>query len=537
MLSFRGGINVKEYNTALFGKKLSNYLKYLVNKYGGVYLPFDDTSGSVARVINPALALGRDVVINGDFASDTVWTKGTGWSIAGGVAHCDGSQTANSNLQQPDIISKSKTYETTFTVSNRSAGGVRLSLGGAAGVKRTANGTYTEIITAGTAGTYLNVLADLNFIGDIDNVIVRQTNILASTAYPGAELHTDANAASDPSGNEADATTGFGTFSATVTTDSSVKSTGNYSLKTEITGSAGSVYKDIGADFGLVEGKCYRISFDYRHVGVGGTQDIFLGSDPNNIENPLINSIPNSIDTFQSFSTEFEYDSTHRYLVLREVSATDDGGLYFDNFSLTEANPLNGDITGATINQDAGSRLKKAYLFDGTNDYVDVYSPELNSLFDPTKGTLLAFAKVSGAGVWTDGAYRTLTILQSDSNNKVQMQKSSVNNRLDWFYTAAGTTRTFLNTSVTTTDWFLVAITWDIEADEIKAYLNGVQNGATQTSPGTWVGNLSSTLSVIGAKAVSPASVWDGLICHPVLFRDVLTGAEILKIAKLGGVA
>ena len=33
---------------------------------------------------------GTELVTNGDFSSDSDWTKGTGWSIAGGVAsHVD----------------------------------------------------------------------------------------------------------------------------------------------------------------------------------------------------------------------------------------------------------------------------------------------------------------------------------------------------------------------------------------------------------------------------------------------------------------
>ena len=30
------------------------------------------------------------LVTNGDFATDTDWTKGTGWTISGGTANCDG---------------------------------------------------------------------------------------------------------------------------------------------------------------------------------------------------------------------------------------------------------------------------------------------------------------------------------------------------------------------------------------------------------------------------------------------------------------
>ncbi len=47
---------------------------------------------------------GSELVTNGDFATDSNWTKGIGWSIANGSASCDGTQTANSTLVQQNGI-------------------------------------------------------------------------------------------------------------------------------------------------------------------------------------------------------------------------------------------------------------------------------------------------------------------------------------------------------------------------------------------------------------------------------------------------
>lgn len=119
-----------------------------------------------------------DKVTNGDFAADTDWTKGTGWSIAAGVASCDGSQSGASSLlqeswnQQNGGIELGATYEVTFTISNYSAGVVySLTGSGASATARSANGTYTEVMEcAGNTRIYL--LADASFAGDIDNVSV-----------------------------------------------------------------------------------------------------------------------------------------------------------------------------------------------------------------------------------------------------------------------------------------------------------------------------------------------------------------------------
>ena len=41
---------------------------------------------------------GAELVTNGDFATDSDWTKQAGWSISGGSANCNGTQTTSSFL-------------------------------------------------------------------------------------------------------------------------------------------------------------------------------------------------------------------------------------------------------------------------------------------------------------------------------------------------------------------------------------------------------------------------------------------------------
>jgi len=349
-------------------------------------------------------------------------------------------------------------------------------------------------------------------------VIVQQTNILASTAYPGAELLTDGDM-------EAADTSAWLESGITATKETGTPHGGSQVLRlTYLALGSGLVYQSI-----LEVGKTYHVIGYARSDGTGKPR-VRDGS------GVTLWTGTTSTD-WQAF--DFEFTNTAGSQNIQFYAFNLDVGNYveFDDLSIREVNPLNGDITGATINQDAGRYLKRAFLFDGTNDYVDVYSPELNSLFDPTKGTLLAFAKVANAGVWTDGALRRIFDLNSPGNdNRVLLDKHSTNNTLRAFYVAGGVERSVLITT-STADWFMFALTWDVAVDEMKAFFNGPQSGSTQTSLGAWEDNFASTACNIGAGSTTPTQVFDGLICHPVLFRDVLTDAEILKIAKLGGVA
>lgn len=120
-----------------------------------------------------------NLVSNGTFTTDPGgWTKGTGWTINTGAnaAQSDGSQTADSDLTQTITLTEGRVYKVTFTVSGYSAGNVCAVIGETEGTDRSANGTYSEYIVAGS-GTDLDIRADLNFVGNVESVAVYATNL------------------------------------------------------------------------------------------------------------------------------------------------------------------------------------------------------------------------------------------------------------------------------------------------------------------------------------------------------------------------
>jgi hypothetical protein len=122
-------------------------------------------------------------ITNGTFDTDTDWTKGTGWTISGGSASCDGTQTSSSDLTQTGVLSIGNYYKITFTLSNCTAGNVTVYADGTAGTPRSADGTYTETLQC-TSSTDFHFRASSSFIGDIDDVKVTVPDdyLLASDA-------------------------------------------------------------------------------------------------------------------------------------------------------------------------------------------------------------------------------------------------------------------------------------------------------------------------------------------------------------------
>jgi hypothetical protein len=157
----------------------------------------------------------------------------------------------------------------------------------------------------------------------------------------GPELHTDQNNAASDQGTEADATTGFtsvfltGTGANVFESQNTVVATGTYALKSDANDTPTNevrFYKDIGTDWGLTEGDYYKISFRTRHIGTGGNWRIALAVDNVSITN-VIRIVLTAHTTYALYEYYFKYDANHRYFVAREVSTTNDGGIYLDDLS------------------------------------------------------------------------------------------------------------------------------------------------------------------------------------------------------------
>ena len=117
---------------------------------------------------------GSELVTNGDFATDSDWSKGTGWTISGGSLN--GSSTTASAFQLNTGLVSGKLYEVVYTISNYVSGYVRIELGSgnvSVGTSRNANGTYTEYIEA-LGDEQLIFDGIVSFTGSIDNVSVKE---------------------------------------------------------------------------------------------------------------------------------------------------------------------------------------------------------------------------------------------------------------------------------------------------------------------------------------------------------------------------
>lgn len=182
------------------------------------------------------------------------------------------------------------------------------------------------------------------------------------------------------------------------------------------------------------------------------------------------------------------------------------------------------------LNQTGIGDGRTAALFDGVDDYANMFTASLQAAFNNQEGTIAQWLKVSAAGVWTDATTRRTLQFQADANNLIRLGRGTVNNQFVGAYTAGGVTKTVVVTTVGPTGWVHWAMSWSKSGDAVKVYMNGVQQGTTQTALGVWAGTLAATTTTIGAASTAGANPWSGLAAHTALWNIALTDPQIATL-------
>ena len=195
-------------------------------------------------------------------------------------------------------------------------------------------------------------------------------------------------------------------------------------------------------------------------------------------------------------------------------------------------NGRNGAYTAVTLGQPGMGDGRTAASFDGTASINNVFSTSMQSAFGSAEGTIALWAKVANVGVWSDATVRRFATFQVDANNRVYIEKVAGANTFGYNYVAGGTAKN-RNRTTSTTEWFHACLTWSKSNDQVIAYFNGVQEGATLTGLGVWAGSIVSTNTNIGANATTPTSVWSGLLAHAAVWNTPLSAAQVLTLAQV----
>lgn len=119
--------------------------------------------------------LGPELLRNGALSGQGFWDiDGAGWTFSGGVASKTGAN--NSSISQGINLEPGAVYRVTYTVSGYVSGMFRAQFQGGTtvnGASRTANGTYTQNMTAVAGNNYFDIVG-IGATGSVDNISVRR---------------------------------------------------------------------------------------------------------------------------------------------------------------------------------------------------------------------------------------------------------------------------------------------------------------------------------------------------------------------------
>jgi hypothetical protein len=139
-----------------------------------VLIPSGYKSGKLYSVV-PVPSYGAELVTNGDFATDSDWTKGTDVTISGGKANWNNAPN-NNGVTQSNVFAIGKNYKVTFTVSNYVSGTLRVRY--PIEDRVSANGTYTFYLYSIQTDLFLQGEGTSSF--SIDNVSVKEVLVAAA---------------------------------------------------------------------------------------------------------------------------------------------------------------------------------------------------------------------------------------------------------------------------------------------------------------------------------------------------------------------
>lgn len=150
---------------------------------------FIDSAGKIAIAYGGSAGGGEsfeEKIVNGTFDIDSNWSKGTGWSIFGGEAVCDGSQTSTSSLIQIGVfnVNSGVLYRVSFDINTVASGVISFGSGNLYTENKNTVGTHTVIGCVNTGAGNYNFTASSDFVGSIDNA-----KALAYTDVPATGLH------------------------------------------------------------------------------------------------------------------------------------------------------------------------------------------------------------------------------------------------------------------------------------------------------------------------------------------------------------
>jgi hypothetical protein len=180
--------------------------------------------------------------------------------------------------------------------------------------------------------------------------------------------------------------------------------------------------------------------------------------------------------------------------------------------AVVDTGPYSNNGTNSGMTQDSDGYFGKGYESTLATHSVDIssISSDFSSLVAHSEGSLSLWFKATDGTTLTSGT-SVLADLRVDASNLVRIGVDS--GSLVFEYVAGGTSKLVSVAHPSTGNtfqlerWHHYKITWSVFNDQVRAYVDGIQVGTTQTSLGVWAGVIAT--ATIGATAAAAIGTYD----------------------------
>lgn len=489
-----------------------------VRKINGADFTFD--RGTAATRINEdglvenVQILGSELVVNGDFETDSDWVVGNGWSIDQENGKASYDDTVNGFILTDDVLTIGKKYRVNFNLLDTGGNTIRLSVtsttGGDFQDYTDGDGLFTKVITAST--DYVRIGGGTSGVAfSITNVSVKE--ITEDTDIPRINYHGGV-------GHwliERQATN-YATYSNDLTQSIYTKDNGgvgvlpivtaNYSISPDGTQNASRLQCDLNGgntssdysyiyNIGAVQNNNGNVSV-YLKNNESGSKVVYFRNTFGTIDNVTVT------ESWQRFNIS-NADTRGLYLGLRGSygnSDTCDISVYGiqieDNTFATSLIPT----SGSPVTRDAEAA-------NGSGD---------STMFNDSEGVL--YAEI--AALSNDQTERSISLASGGNNDRVTLQYNLLSNTIQGLYRDGGSNVGDVSFALSDITNFS-KIAFKYKTNDFALWVDGVEVDTDPTGTTQDIGLIALTLD----RTNSNLQPFYGKIKCIAVFKEALTDAEL----------
>ena len=475
-------------------------------------------------------SLGSEEIVNGDFATDSNWNKGTGWSIANGSANSDGTNNYD-QLRQTNILTIGNSYKLTFDLTYIS-GLVKFTTP-SVDSEYNSSGSYTLNFIADSANVVFTAWGA--FTGSIDNVSVKE--VIGQEVVPdsgcGSWLLEPQSTNSIINSNSVTTFNYGGGITASNNAAISPDNTFNAMslIPTTISGTHRSGYNTTAGLYNqndIVTFSCFVKSNGYNFVRVGG----FFGGEAAvfNVSNgTLVLQDGNVIRTEIIKLTNDWYRLSVTYTFQNSIN---NGYLYagIQVMNTETGYVFTGDGISGLYAYGTQAELGTGTSYIPTNGATNTRLQDIannsgnSTLINSTEGVL--YAEI--AALADDLTNRMIALSDSNSSDHVRIYYTNSTNKISVAIKSNGSNQyIFLNYNVTDiTSYIKIAVKY--KANDFATFINGVKVNSQTTTSSAPIG-----LDRLNFDSGVGGSPFYGKAKALAVFKEALTDAQLQSLTTI----